>query len=158
MVKWDERIKLFCKKDFKLRENKKSFPERKIEFTYQNIKLAARVDRIDINENEVVLIDYKTSKDALKKEKYPYELQTTFYYLWAKENFSNKEIKTYIWDVYNGKLVEGVIKEEILKEALKNLPKSVKESQDIIIDEKVVKKAADICRFCPYTVACGRDL
>ena len=50
-----------------------------------------------IKKDEIILIDYKTSQKAQKNEKYPYEFQTTFYYLWAKEKYPDKKIKTIIW-------------------------------------------------------------
>ncbi len=158
LVKWDDKLKEFCKKDFELRAGKKSSPEKLIKFIYNGFELAARVDRIDENENEVILIDYKTSKNAEKNENYIYDLQTTFYYLWAKQNYQ-KEIKTYIWDIENSKLIDGVIKTEVLDEILKNLPKEIKEAEDIFIEneDKPIKKESDICRYCPYIVACGKD-
>ena len=159
MVKWDEKIKKFCKKDFEDLEEVLSQMEKTIRFFYENVELAARVDRIDIKKDEIVLIDYKTSKDAQKNEKYPFEFQTTFYYLWAKEKFPDKKIKTVIWDISEGKKIEGIIKEDILKEVLNNLPNKVREAEDIVyeIDGKRIKKASDICRYCEYKIACGRD-
>jgi len=165
LVKWDDKIKKFCKIDFELRSGKNSFPEQLIKFNYKGFELGAIVDRMDIDDKEVVLIDYKTSKNAKKNEDYIYDLQTTFYYLWAKKQFPDKEIKTYIWDIENTKLIEGVIKTEILDEVLDNLPKEIKEAEDIVVEferngeikQKVAKSAKDICRFCPYIVACGKD-
>jgi len=111
------------------------------------------------------LIDYKTSKSALEDELlYPYEFQTTFYYLWAKENFIDFEIKTIIWDLQNSKKIEGNIKIEELKKVLSSLPKQVKEAEDIVIkiidnnrEKEVTKKASDICKWCEYKIACGKD-
>jgi hypothetical protein len=160
MVKWDDKIKEFCRQDFEDLQGAKIETEKQERFFYNGIELAAIVDRIDEKEDEVVLIDYKTSKDAEKNEKYPYELQTTFYYLWAKAEYPNKKIKTVIWDIREGKKIDGIIKEDILKEVLNNLPKKVKEAEDIVyeIDGKEnIKKASDICKFCEYKVACGRD-
>ena len=158
LVKWEDKIKAFCEKDYKIRQNHKSLSERRVEFIFNSKRLAARVDRIDINDEEVVLIDYKTSKSASKKEEYPYEFQTTFYYLFAKKQYPGKKIKTLIWDIYEGKVKEGVIKEEILKDVLENLPIKVSGPNDLIIDGKIVKKAIDICKYCPYKIACGREI
>ena len=79
----------------------------------------------------------------------------------GKEKFPDKKIKTVIWDINEGKKIEGIIKEDILKKVLNNLPNKVKEAEDIVyeIDGKErVKKASDICRYCEYKVACGRDM
>jgi RecB family exonuclease len=158
MVKWDDKIKEFCKRDFKnLEDVLTSKTEKTIKFFYKKAELAARVDRIDIKKDEVVLIDYKTSKSAKVNEDYPYDFQTTFYYLWAKENYPDKNIKTVIWDIYSTKKIEGIIKEDILKKVLNNLPNKVKEAEDILNEEKIIKKASEICKYCEYKVACGRD-
>jgi len=165
LVKWEEKIKNFCKIDFEEMKYSKNETEKNISFFYENKYLAARVDRIDIQKSQVVLIDYKTSKSALEDELfYPYEFQTTFYYLWAKENFIDFEIKTIIWDLQNSKKIEGNIKIEELKKVLSSLPKQVKEAEDIVIkiidnnrEKEVTKKASDICKWCEYKIACGKD-
>jgi ATP-dependent helicase/nuclease subunit B len=131
--------------------------EEKIKFIFDGHELAARADRIDIKDNEVILIDYKTSKNAKKTEEYIYDFQTTFYYLWAKEKYPEKNIKTVIWDMANIKKIDGVLKVDELKEVLNNLPKKVKMAEDVMVDDKVVKKTGDICRWCDYKIACGRD-
>ena len=156
-VQWFDRLKKFCKEDFKYLSNYSNKPEQTQNFIFNGVKLGARIDRIDENHNEIILIDYKTSTKAKENEKYGYDFQTTFYYLWAKKHYQ-KEIKTYIWDIYKGELIEGIIKEEELKEVLNNLPKEVREAQDIEFpDGKNMKKATDICKYCPYLVACGKD-
>jgi RecB family exonuclease len=160
LVKWDDKIKKFCELDFEEMRYSDTFPEKFIKFYFEGKELAARVDRIDIKENEVVLIDYKTSKSAKDSEKYPFEFQTTFYYLWAKEKFPGKEIKTLIWDIATPQKIEGILKLDKLSEVLNDLPKKVREAEDIVyeIDSKEkTKKAEDICRYCEYAVACGRD-
>ena len=161
MVKWDDKIRKFCEIDYKNIKNAEILPEETIRFYYEGVELAARVDRIDIKDDEVVLIDYKTSKNAIKNEKYPYEFQTTFYYLWAKEKFPDKRIKTIIWDLYEGEMIEGIIKEDILKKVLKKLPNKAQKAEDIIFeidDKEFIKKKSEICKYCEYQVACGRDL
>jgi ATP-dependent helicase/nuclease subunit B len=160
MVKWDERIKEFCKKDFEEMKYSKNEVEIEKEFTFENKALTAKVDRIDIRDNEVVLIDYKTSKNAEKTENYDFDFQTTFYYLLAKENYPGKDIKVFIWDLGNEKGVRklnGNIKEEELKKVLNNLPSRVKEAEDISLSDGKIKKAADICKWCDYKIACGKD-
>jgi hypothetical protein len=160
LVKWDEKLKEFTKKDFENMKYSTTLPERTVKFNYNGFELAARVDRIDLKKDEVVLIDYKTSKSAENSEKYPYELQSTFYYLFAKENFKDKEIKVIIWDIFNKKPIEAKLKVDVLDEVLKNLPKYVKEAEDIVYEidgKEKVKKARDICKYCEYKIACGRE-
>jgi hypothetical protein len=157
LVKWEDRIRKFCEIDFDDMIKSKNMTEEKIEFKLEDRELCAFVDRIDIYGNSIILIDYKTSNNAKKNEEYIYEFQTTFYYLYAKEKFPDKEIKTIIWDIKNGKKIEGNLKIDELRSALKNLPSVVQESKDILVDEKVLKRAVDICRYCDYKIACGRD-
>jgi len=157
LVKWEDKLKEFCKKDYEDMKYSINELETTKEFFFEGKKLACRVDRIDIKEKEIILIDYKTSKNAKKSEEYIYDFQTTFYFLWAKENYPNKTIKTIIWDIANAKKIDGILKIETLKEVLNNLPNKIKMAEDIIIDEKVLKKAADICKYCDYNVACGME-
>ncbi len=156
LVKWEDKLKEFCKKDFEWMKYSENQTEEWKDVLFENRRLAMKIDRIDITDNEIRLIDYKTSSSAAANESYIYDFQTTFYFLWAKKNFQ-KKITTFIWDINNASPVEGVIKTDILKDVLKNLPKSVKEAEDIEIDGKIVKKASDICRYCEYATACGRD-
>ncbi|GAX87841.1 conserved hypothetical protein [Lebetimonas natsushimae] len=157
LVEWEDKIKVFCESDFEEMKYSDNLVEENIKFVFEIKELAARADRIDIKDNEVVLIDYKTSKNAKKTEEYIYDFQTTFYYLWAKEKFPEKNIKTFIWDIANAKKIPGVLKVEGLKEILNNLPKKIKMAEDIMMDDKLIKKASDICRWCDYKTACGRD-
>jgi len=151
-VKFEDGIKRFCELDY---ESMKYANHIKVEDWLSVGELSAKVDRVDLYQNEIVLIDYKTGKiDNLLK--HPYEFQPTFYYLWAKENYPDKNIKVIYWDIKNGEKVEAKIMVDELNETLKNLPNYAKEAEDIIVDEKVVKKANDICKWCDYKVACGR--
>jgi len=157
LVKWEEKIREFCKQDFEEMKYSKNLVEITKTFIFEGKELGFKADRIDIKDNEIVLIDYKTSKNAKENEKYIYEFQTTFYYLWAKENYPDKKIKTVIWDIYKPEKIDGESKIEVLKEVLNNLPTKTKEADDIVNGEKIVKKAENICRYCEYKIACGRD-
>ena len=167
-VKWEDKIKEFCKQDFesmKYSTNKTEYyTDMSIDkegFEFENKKLRAKIDRIDITEKEIILIDYKTSKSANETENYIYDFQTTFYFLWAKERFKNKNIKTIIWDIYNANKIEGVLKIDKLKEILNNLPNEVKEAEDIVYlsgKKEKIKKVMEICKYCDYKVACKGEL
>jgi ATP-dependent helicase/nuclease subunit B len=157
LVEWEDKIKAFCMNDFEEMKYSNNLIEENIKFVFDGHELAARADRIDVRDDEIILIDYKTSKSAEKTEKYIYDFQTTFYYIWAKDKFPDKNIKTFIWDIANAEKIDGVLKIEGLKEILNNLPQKVKMAEDVIIDDKVIKKASDICRWCEYKMACGRD-
>ena len=151
-VKFEDGIKKFCEEDY---ESMKYANHIKVEEWLSVGELSAKVDRVDLYQNEIVLIDYKTGKvDNLLK--HPYEFQPTFYYLWAKENYPDKNIKVIYWDIQNVQKVEAKIMVDELNEVLNNLPDYAREAEDIVVDEKVIKKASDICKWCDYKVACGR--
>ncbi|NPA12220.1 MAG: hypothetical protein GXO62_08250 [Epsilonproteobacteria bacterium] len=161
LVEWEDKIREFCFNDFEEMKYSKNLIERWIEFEFGGRKLKAKVDRIDIKEKEVVLIDYKTSKNSEEFEKYyPYEFQSTFYHLWAKNVFK-KDIKTYIWDLYDVKKIEGNIKTDELKEALNTLPDTSLPPKDItyyVGKREKTKKASEICIYCEYKTACGEEI
>ena len=150
-VKYEDGIKKFCEEDY---ESMK-YSDHIVEEWLSVDELSAKVDRVDLYQKEIVLIDYKTGKiDNLLK--HPFEFQPTFYYLWAKKNYPDKNIKVIYWDIKNGEKVEAKIMVDELNEVLNNLPNYTREAEDIVVDEKVIKKASDICKWCDYSVACGR--
>ena len=155
-VNFEDSIKEFCNQDFENMKYSKNLCEENVTFEFEKITLGARIDRIDINEKSVTLIDYKTSKSL--KTDYIYDFQLTFYYLYAMQNFKNKTIKVAYWDIYKAEFIEIEPKIEELKEILANLPKEVKVAEDVVYNEKVVKKKADICKYCDYKLACKGEV
>jgi len=149
-VKFEDGIKKFCEVDFKQMKESKNITEEILKFS----NFACKVDRIDIQKDKITLIDYKTG-NVEKLLKYPYEFQLTFYYLWAKDKYKNIVVGYY--DIQNGKFIEDKPKIEILEEVLKNLPTKVEMAKDIIINNKIEKRASAICKYCQYNVACKRD-
>ncbi len=152
-VKFEDAIKEFCEKDFdNIKYSKEIQPEQWINFNFENFRLSARADRIDINDNKITIIDYKTSS---KVDQYAFDFQMTFYYLWAKQNYPDKEINIVFYQLNEHfNKINAKLKTEELKEILKKLPNKVKEAEDIIIDEKIIAKKNDICKYCIYKSAC----
>ena len=158
-VNFEDSIEKFCQQDFEMMKYSQNLCEKNVDFDFEGIKLGARIDRIDINEKSVVLIDYKTSKNLEKNTiKYPFDFQLTFYYLYAMRKYQNKTIKTAYWDIYKAKFLESEPKEEELKKILKNLPTKVRIAEDIVINDKTIKKASDICKYCDYKLACKGEV
>jgi len=158
---WQSRIWKFCEIDFDDMKRSNNRAEKTIYLEFEGKKLKARVDRIDESDDEIVLIDYKTSSNAIDKERFIYNFQTTFYNLFAKEQ--NKNFRVVLWDIKEGRKIDGIIKEDELKKVLNNLPQRVKEAEDITyqyIDSRgkltdKTKKKSDICKYCDYKKACG---
>jgi RecB family exonuclease len=121
------------------------------------VRILCKVDRIDITQDKIVLIDYKTG-NVDKLLKHPYDFQLTFYYLWAKQNYPNKQIEAIYWDIAQSKKVKTAYKVDQLIEALSDLPTKTTMAQDILWDDKIVKKWTNICKYCDYRIACGRDV
>ena len=158
-VNFEDSIEKFCQQDFEMMKYSQNLCEKNVDFDFEGIKLGARIDRIDINEKSVILIDYKTSKNLEKNTiKYPFDFQLTFYYLYAMRKYQNKTIKTAYWDIYKAKFLESEPKEEELKKILKNLPTKVRVAEDIVINDKTIKKASDICKYCDYKLACKGEV
>jgi RecB family exonuclease len=155
-VNFEDSIKEFCKQDFEKMKYSDNLCEEKVEFDFENIKLGARIDRIDINEKSITLIDYKTSKSL--KTDYIYDFQLTFYYLYALQNYLDKTIKTAYWDIYKSEFIEVEPRVEELREILKNLPTQIRVAEDIVVNDKTIKKASDICKYCDYKLACKGEV
>jgi ATP-dependent helicase/nuclease subunit B len=156
-VNFEDAIKEFCEKDFEqMRYCQQNLCEKKVTFLFEGIELGARIDRIDINEKSITLIDYKTSKDL--NTTYIYDFQLTFYYLYALQNYPNKTIKIAYWDIKKAQFREIEPRIAELREILKNLPNKTETAKDIIINEKTIKKASDICKYCDYKLACKGEI
>jgi CRISPR/Cas system-associated exonuclease Cas4 (RecB family) len=155
-VEFEDSIKEFCKQDFENMKYSENLCEENVNFDFEGVSLGARIDRMDINEKSITLIDYKTSK-SLKTDDI-YDFQLTFYYLYALEHYPNKTIKTAYWDIYKAEFIELQPKIEELKEILQNLPIKVRVAEDVIVEDKTIKKASEICQYCDYKLACKGEL
>ncbi len=156
-VNFEDSIKEFCKQDFEeMKYSQKNECEKNVNFIFEGIELGARIDRIDINEKSITLIDYKTSKSL--DTTYIYDFQLTFYYLYALQNYLDKTIKTAYWDIYKSEFIEVEPRVEELREILKNLPTQIRVAEDIVVNDKTIKKASDICKYCDYKLACKGEV
>jgi len=155
-VKYEDAIFDFCKKDFEnMKYSNNILLEEWINFEFEGKNLSAKVDRADIINNKITMIDYKTSKEV---DKEIFDFQMTFYYLWANEKFKNKDIEVIFYKINNtAERIEANLKIEELREVLNNLPQKTQEAKDIVINDKIIKKAGDICRYCEYKTACLKE-
>ena len=152
-IEWEERLKRFCELDFDaLSRTSQPLVEGWCNVEFEGFALSAKIDRVDVGERGVRVIDYKTSKNVKKLIEDEKDFQLLFYRLWAESQYREKEIETIYWDLYETKevSVDPLPMKSKLKEVLDHLlePKSL--SYEKCEDESA-------CRYCDYRVACGRD-
>lgn len=152
-VEWEESLRRFCKKDFEtLQRYSRELETWLSEIEVNGFYLSSNVDRLDKNDEEIILIDYKTNRDVSQLLKDDHNFQLLFYALWAKKNHAEKNIITGFYDLKNSHFIEvdAFEKESALYEALESLPK----------ENMNYEKCEDskLCYYCEYQTACGREL
>jgi len=147
-------------RDFVTNENKrhnegfrvfKSEVELKKDF--ENFRIKGKIDRIDIKDNKLFVIDYKSGNISnLIKQKIENttNFQLEFYYLLASDIAEVDGV--FYYDLKSGKLIQEVVLQEKL-EMLKSILNSLKEP--ITLFEMCEKRAN--CVYCPYIKLCLRD-
>ncbi|MBL0702520.1 MAG: PD-(D/E)XK nuclease family protein [Sulfurospirillum sp.] len=128
--------------------------EKSFHVEYKGFKLNGQIDRIDIRDNKLSVIDYKSGKipkstiRTLENEK---TFQLEFYYLLASQN---KEIESLsYYDLKNTELVE----ENLFNEKMKKLDEILKELETPLREfEKCESKMP--CQYCAFVKLCGREV
>ena len=152
-LEWEPKLRAFCEIDF---ESLKGFEQVRIEdWCKANLfgfELNSKIDRVDVGDRVVRLIDYKTTRKIEKTVDDENDFQLLFYRLWAEDNFSNKRIETIYWDIYGSKEVK--VDTTPQKDRLTEILNELKEKKEIDFTKTDDIKA---CQYCDYKVACGRD-
>jgi RecB family exonuclease len=152
-LEWEPKLRAFCEADF---EALQGFEQVRIEewcpVTFAGFELSSKIDRVDLGETVVRLIDYKTTRSIDKTVEDENDFQLLFYRLWAESVYPNRRIETLYWDIYGGKVVtvDTTPQKERLEEILSGL-KQEKRMEYAMTDE------VKACRYCDYKTACGRD-
>ncbi len=128
--------------------------EKSLHVDYNGFKLEGQIDRIDIKDNRLSVIDYKSGKipkstiKTLDKES---TFQLEFYYLLAN---GDKEVESLsYYDLKNAELVE----ESLFEEKLEKLNEILVELEKPIVDfEKCESKTP--CTYCAFVKLCGREV
>lgn len=152
---WLENLKAFVKNEIQryldgYRIYKK---EVNLKLNFHGFELQGKIDRIDIKDGKLYVIDYKSgdTKSLLQKKlDNVTNFQLEFYYILASSlgNVDN----TYYYDLKDGKLLEEaytVEKIEILKDLLKDF-------KTPITDFDLCEKESN-CVYCPYKKLCLRQ-
>ncbi len=128
--------------------------EKSLHVDYNGFKLEGQIDRIDIKDNRLSVIDYKSGKipkstiKTLDKES---TFQLEFYYLLAN---GDKEVESLsYYDLKNAELVE----ESLFEEKLEKLNEILVELEKPLVDfEKCESKTP--CTYCAFVKLCGREV
>jgi len=128
--------------------------ERELKTTYAGMKLMGNIDRIDIKDNILEVLDYKTGSYptySAKNFSEATDFQLEFYYLLASEL---KEVSSCgYYDLKETKIVN----ESFLEEKLDVLQSHIKDL--LMIEDVNFEKCEDVknCLFCEYKIMCGRE-
>ncbi|WP_458700149.1 PD-(D/E)XK nuclease family protein [Sulfurospirillum sp. 1307] len=152
---WLEKLKSFAKNEAKrYEEGYRVFElEKPLHVDYGGFKLEGTIDRIDKKDGKFSIIDYKSGNiplTTLKKLDKHSDFQLEFYYLLSRRYGEIEGL--YYYDLNSGELIQESIFEDKLKkldEILESLKKPL----------NGYEKCEDLsnCRYCPYTMLCGRD-
>lgn len=123
--------------------------------TYQDIKIKGVIDRVDKDNENFLVIDYKTSSslkvDTLKNYVKSSDFQLEFYYIALQNIYKTSDIQSYYYDLNSAKL----LKEVALNEKLDLLREIFQDLKTKSVDfEKCEDKAT--CNFCFYKTICNR--
>jgi len=128
--------------------------ERELKTTYAGMKLMGTIDRIDIKDETLEVLDYKTGSYptfSAKNFSEATDFQLEFYYLLASEL---KEVSSCgYYDLKESKIVN----ESFLEEKLAVLQSHIEDL--LVIEEVNFEKCEDIksCLFCEYKIMCMRE-
>lgn len=150
------RLKSFCANEierFKAGWRVK-YVEKSFEAPYCGMKLQGQIDRVDMKENLVDVLDYKTGSYTLyNKNNFPdaKDFQLEFYHILAGGLGNVNDCSFY--DLKEGKTISELFLEEkleILKAHISDLLTVEEVNFELTEDTKA-------CSYCPYTLLCGRD-
>jgi RecB family exonuclease len=112
------------------------------------------IDRIDLYEDEVIIIDYKTGKWEVSQKDLPNNLQLGIYALAASLAFPDKKITAELYYMRSGRHKRHTFTEEDLENVKLNILNSI---QKIINDTSFLPTTnSRICSYCEHakTGAC----
>lgn len=122
--------------------------------TYKGFNLEGKIDRVDIRDNKLSIIDYKSGKipaTTTRTLDKTVDFQLEFYYLLTK---GERDIEgLYYYDLKKAELVP----ESLFEEKLKKLNTILEELDKPLVDFELCESSAP-CKFCPYARLCGREI
>ncbi len=151
---WLKRLYRFCEVEFeRFQSGYHIFQlEKKIKLEYNGFMLVGNIDRIDIKDDKLFVIDYKSgkipkiTKNSLSSTT---DFQLQFYKL-LSSSFGDVE-GAYFYDLTNSKLVDEAFFEEKM-DLFNNYLDSLKDKNQNFTMSEDIKK----CQYCPYIKICDR--
>lgn len=122
---------------------------------YEGIELIGQVDRIDLKENQLYVLDYKTGSYTLNTKNNfsdAVDFQLEFYYLLAST--LDKEVQGCAF--YDLKEIE-IVPERFLEEKLEILKAHIKDLLSIESIDFELCEDTKHCVYCDYKIMCGRE-
>lgn len=113
------------------------------------------IDRVDVYDNRVNIIDYKTGKWEISAKEMPNSLQLGIYAMAIKEIFPDKEIYAEMYYLRSGRRKGHLFTDDDIERVKVNLVKSMKQ---ILDDQNFLPTPnARVCSFCDHAKsgACG---
>jgi RecB family exonuclease len=128
--------------------------EKELKSSYAGMKLMGTIDRIDIKDNILEVLDYKTGSYptfTAKNFSEATDFQLEFYYLLASQ--LKKVSSCGYYDLKETKIAN----ESFLQEKLEVLASHIKDL--LMIEEVNFELCEDIkhCQYCEYKIMCGRE-
>lgn len=127
--------------------------EKSLHVTYNGFILEGKIDRIDVRDAHLTVIDYKSGKipeTTAKTLANAVDFQLEFYYLLAKELGEVEGL--YYYDLKNGRMIS----ESLFGEKLERLDAILEELKEPLVNFEKCESLAP-CKFCPYTKLCDRN-
>jgi RecB family exonuclease len=151
---WLKKLENFAKNEVKrFKEGYKVFKvEKPLHVEYEGFKLEGIIDRIDIKNDKLSIIDYKSGsipKTTIKNLDKQSDFQLEFYSLLTKDLGEIEAL--YYYDLSNGSLIAN----DNLKERLKRLDEILKSLKEPINGYELCEDVSN-CRYCAYVKMCGR--
>jgi len=150
------RLDTFCQKEVERFRNgwRVKECEKSLECSFSGMTLVGVIDRVDVKDNEMHILDYKTGSYPLYTAKtFPdaTDFQLEFYYLLASTLGEVSACGYY--DLKDSKIVP----EAFLEEKLEVLKSNIKDL--LMIEDVNFEKCEDAknCLFCEYKIMCGRE-
>ncbi len=154
---WLKRLPKFATQEVKrFREGFRVYQvERVLQTEYRGFRLYGKIDRIDIKDNLLYVLDYKSGKipSTTKKEiqeKRVSDFQLQFYYLLSST--IKDTYLAYYYDLENAKLEKDNFFDEKFK-LLDEILDTLRVKKEIEFDKTDDEKK---CIYCPYKLICGR--